>query len=760
MPVEDDHNENASAQEASARSPMPTARPPVPSARPPVPSARPPVPSARPSGMPVAVTTTPDDTQDIAPELVAEARVGATPLAADVNAALVALSRAARSFLLYDPRNAAVRSFLEDLQARMQGALAHGPMALEVRPFELTLKGTGEVVYLERDRERSLAFRMFRDGVRGLSLHPAVEWEEVLKLLEVLSIRYTGVRQQEDDIVTLLWKAGFQHIEVEAVEGFVPDEEMPEPGMDGESGGLAAATKRYGNRVAFPRDRDQPLPAPLDPVATAWADLPPEALDALREEDSSRALGRDVVRVVTEMLSVIADPTDPTTLADLLPFLGEARGFLLAEGQLPLLVDLVRALRSAVVEDPTQLDTVLAGFADRAALGHILHSVPHGVTSAPAELVDLLDQIPADHLTHLIDLLSEERGDGARSAARQLIARYTPRRASYVLGRLRKADPAVARDLLRACSEALPDEAVDAAMDLARVEDGDLAREVLDVLERAPRRIEVTRALVGLLASPLEDVRIEAAGVLARRREQTGFDAIVKRLEGGGREVSPEEAAAFGRALARLSPAHAAEVLEKWVRPGGVLSRWVARSGQRTLSWAAVAGLELLPGEHAEALLRDVMARSDEDLRRHAVAALARRRRAVEGSAASQPPPARPSQPAMAVTSVTSQPPPARPSQPAVAVTSVTSQPPPARPSQPAVPVASQPPPRRASVPAMPWVSPPVVPLALPSAALVEAFVVEVLSVPAPAVEKVEEAEEVEEVALEDIVLADEEPGN
>ena len=35
-----------------------------------------------------------------------------------------------------------------------------------------------EVVYLERNRERSLAFRLFRDGVRRLTISPDVAWEE------------------------------------------------------------------------------------------------------------------------------------------------------------------------------------------------------------------------------------------------------------------------------------------------------------------------------------------------------------------------------------------------------------------------------------------------------------------------------------------------------------------------------------------------------------------------------------------------------
>ena len=140
-----------------------------------------------------------------------------------INEGLRALSRAARSFLIYDTNNDAIRLFLEDYREAMETALLYGPVSLEIRPFELVMGN--EVVYLDRNRERSLAFRMFRDGVRRLEIEPNVPWSELLKLLEILSVRYTGVRQNEDDIVTLLWKAGFQEIEIVAVEGFVPEEE-------------------------------------------------------------------------------------------------------------------------------------------------------------------------------------------------------------------------------------------------------------------------------------------------------------------------------------------------------------------------------------------------------------------------------------------------------------------------------------------------------------------------------------------------------
>jgi hypothetical protein len=116
----------------------------------------------------------------------AAARGPGSPSAQAAAAAILALSRAARSFVLYDPSNALVRQFLEEYQAKARAALdAHGEMVLEVRPFEML--AAGEVVYRDADREKSLAFKLFRDGVRRLTLSPSVTWPELLELLKTFA---------------------------------------------------------------------------------------------------------------------------------------------------------------------------------------------------------------------------------------------------------------------------------------------------------------------------------------------------------------------------------------------------------------------------------------------------------------------------------------------------------------------------------------------------------------------------------------------
>src|SRR5438045_7120179 len=136
-------------------------------------------------------------------EQLDEVAIGGTPAGRAANAALRAFSKAARSFTLYDPQNEAVRRFLREYKDGVAAYLTtHGALDLEVRQFELALKG--EVVHSEKDREKSLAYRLYRDGIRRLVIQPGATWEEQLKLLEILSVRFLGVRKQAEGVVTPL----------------------------------------------------------------------------------------------------------------------------------------------------------------------------------------------------------------------------------------------------------------------------------------------------------------------------------------------------------------------------------------------------------------------------------------------------------------------------------------------------------------------------------------------------------------------------
>ncbi len=547
------------------------------------------------------------------------------------NALLRALAKSARSILLYDPSNEAVRQFIEEYRAAALEALALGPLELEIRPFEILL--AREIVYLERDRERSVAFRMFRDGVRRLSIDPDVTWDELFHLLEILSIRYTGVRQTEDDIVTLLWKAGFQHIEVVAVEGFVPEEEADSG--TAEPGGLAAGSELLGmqqaaGRVDVPADWALPLdehrtsPDPLLPE-----EIPEEALKALRDEIASVYVADHALNLLWEMLDLVRDATDPTSLTDLYHYIGEVRDFLLSEGQIEHLVRLARALTALDDLVTARLREELARLADESALRKVLASISRTATEAPDELMELLELVPGDHLVSLVTILQVERGAASRRVARQLIERYVTRRLDYLRGSLENADPRVAGDILAAVGAASPSLGLQLASLTAERPETEIQRRILEIVRAVDPAEAETSLLLALLVSPDDEVRLAATGKVGDRGDRRAFRRLAEQLD---REAPPsyDEAAAIGRALAAVNSRRAVEELHPHVKPAGWWAQFKTRNAQPEIhQWAGVAALGEVERPEAQDALVWLAHRAGNEVREHCKRAL--RRHQAEG---------------------------------------------------------------------------------------------------------------------------------
>ncbi len=528
---------------------------------------------------------------------------------AAAGAAVQALARAARSFVLYDPGNTVIQQLLEAWRTRALEALAnHGELALEVRPFDVALRG--EVVYQDPDREKSLAFKLFRDGVRRLTLGPATTWEELLRLLEAVALRYTAVRQQEDDVVTLLRRADLKGIQIVAVEGFVPAEERPEPGADDE------AAKPRGAKPA--EGWDTPLPRLPAPGPIAFRPLPTGALEGLRASESDEALATAAMGLASDLLAEAVRGGWPRPNADLVAFFAELRDYLLAEGRLAPLRQLVEIIgRSGAGE---VREEILSGLGNARTLDLVLAAVPEGAVDLPEDLIGL---VPLLGFAAALDRLEKEADERRRALLLKLVLARLPREADTLLHRLPSLEPGLARALARGLVSSAPQKAVEVARFLLGQKDQGLRIAGLESLAEAPGEIPIP-PVMALLDDPSEAIRVKAVEVLGRRGDEGTRQALLRSLETGDR--SPREVEALGRALAEISPVQAGRLLLGWLHPKG---RFLVGTStqQKRLQWAAVAGLALVPGEEAERQLQALAQEADEELRRHCLASLARRRK-------------------------------------------------------------------------------------------------------------------------------------
>jgi hypothetical protein len=554
-----------------------------------------------------------------------EEAVGNTEVGKCCSEALVALGRAARSFLLYEADNKAITKFLEDLRAKIHMYLSrYGDMVLTVRPWEMALGR--EVVYVNRDRERSLAFRLFRDGVRKVTLGKSMAWEELSKFLGIISIRYKGIRQQEDDVITLLWKAGFKNITIVAVEGFIPEDEDY---IDQQDRGMLVRGIFHDGSRAF----DQPAPELVERGPLSHVAVDPARLAELAAETTNLALPNQAVSLLREILETAADPAEPLTLEEARTTIDEIRDFLLSEGLLSHLLSVLKLLKELRfrTEDAELQESLIGAFSDAKALSRIIRSVPPGLRELPTDLIDLVSAIPGDRVQLLIDILGQERSRHARWAVRSLLAHFAADSVDYLVELVGLLDGPAPGDLLLVVADLNMARAFEVAMTIDVDAEHELLSTAMGIIERNAYSREVALKLSQFLESQHADIRSRSLKVLVSKRERWVFMAIIQRLERHhSAGIEPHEVEELATAMVQIWQTRALDQFQRWIKPKGLFRRVI--QGQANLKWAAVHGLAMIPDKSAAKYIQMVIKDSSGQLASYAEECLTRQRSLAGGA--------------------------------------------------------------------------------------------------------------------------------
>jgi HEAT repeat protein len=128
-------------------------------------------------------------------------------LARDLTSAFV---KAIKAFRFYPPDNPALNGFRDQLFKRFQFFLnKYQSFVIQVGEYDLSFKG--RIIYENKDVKTSLAFLLYKDGLRDVRFMKGLEEWEVQGIIDVIKQSDT-VNRLEDDIITLMWERDFEHI--------------------------------------------------------------------------------------------------------------------------------------------------------------------------------------------------------------------------------------------------------------------------------------------------------------------------------------------------------------------------------------------------------------------------------------------------------------------------------------------------------------------------------------------------------------------
>ena len=463
---------------------------------------------------------------------------------------------------MYLPNNPVYQRAVEQLAEAFDPVWGvTGRLVLEVSEQDITWEGVP--VLAPAARGEGLAWELYKNGVRRLTLLPGAEGEEIQRFLEVVNRARLLPADAGDDLLTLLWEQEFVLISYAFVEVLgegieflqeSPLRDAPPPGD--------TARQEVGNTAGGPQGL----------ADISEADSTPYFLDEAEQRfirgEVDEEYRRDIRRAAIDaLLDILETQRDGDVRREVVERLEDVLPTQLAMGGLGSVAHILRELRVVVARAPEmdeELHAAVLSFEER--------------LSEP----EMLEQ--------LFRILDDGAAAGNEQDAGAILRELKPTAFPYILEHLGRTTDPLVRRLLEPSVEALargqplilaqvitdgPPEALEPALAMAgRLQATQLTPAILVHLqhEREMIRLAVVRAL-GAIDTPSAVEGLEAAlGDVERGVRQAALNLLLAR--GGSRNTESKVAALiFDTKNTELERSERRALYEAWaglVGPPGI----------------------------------------------------------------------------------------------------------------------------------------------------------------------------------------------
>jgi hypothetical protein len=162
--------------------------------------------------------------------------------ASQVSELIQAMVKALRAFQMYLPNNPIYQRAIQNVRTALAPIWAvTDELGLKVSESDLVWEE--QSVYHQVNRSDSLAWSLFKDGLRELTIYKGAEADELPQLLATINKARFLPADAGDDLLTLLWAVEFEQIKFRFVD-FFSEGGGDLPGPSGTAGGTATAAER------------------------------------------------------------------------------------------------------------------------------------------------------------------------------------------------------------------------------------------------------------------------------------------------------------------------------------------------------------------------------------------------------------------------------------------------------------------------------------------------------------------------------------
>lgn len=508
----------------------------------------------------------------------------------EVRGLFVVLAKALRAFQLYDDNNPVRKRFATNLRETFE------QLWEEVEGLNLTVEEhrillVGEEVYENSSRSDSLAFLLYKDGIRDITFLPGVESHELEKILSVLQRAKLLKTAEGDDLLTMLWEQDLEFFKCTFVDQIVEGAVLPTAQAEEDRAGLAQVLEaEVGDAEAAADD------AGAEADTTDGGPPPPKvgqdfsptlyALDPDEKEQLRQSLGAEMSRDVRhDVLAALFDRLEDAEYlgrkSEILKILRELMPSLLSRGAIESAADVLEELAAARAE-PEILDEVRQGECDRLlddlssaeTVEEIVRGLQDGTIDGSVDVLGrLLKFLRPSALPVLLEAAEREETAGLKATLRGAVLGIAEENREAVLALLEHMNPVLASGAVRLVGEM---GITDAAPKLAALMVHPDAAVRLAVVGAAQLlgQASTTDVLVGALSDEESDVRVAAAEALEALGHEGAAPALKESVTGKEiRQADLTEKIAFFESYGVLGGASAVDVLSELLNKKGFLGR-------------------------------------------------------------------------------------------------------------------------------------------------------------------------------------------
>ena len=525
-----------------------------------------------------------------------------------------------RATQLYLPNNPVYQRAVDNIK----GAFRQVWQATDDLHFDIgetELRWENAVVYSQDNRSESIAWTLYKDGVRSLTFKRGVEDGEIVKFLGVLQHAKNLLADAPEDLLTLLWTQDFQFV------SYTFRELVSEDAVPIEAGETIPATPPTAVRQQVEEEAPPKREGlvSIDDFDTTLYFLDEKEVEYLKSE-AEREYQQDLRRNVLSMLFDLLELQSYATVrAELISILENFIPYLLGAGDFRSVAFILREThvilqraRELTPEHRQTLENLPTRLSQADALSQLVQSLDEAsVHPTEEELSELFQELRPEALATLMGWVPKLTNERVKELVQKAAERLALANAAEVLKALASEDGAAKLEMVRLAGRLKLPGAPEGMGPLLEGGDRTLKLAVVEALT-AIASPGAMRLLEQAVDDGDRDVRIAGVRFLAQRGHRNALARVEAAVTGSKlKNADLTEKMAFFEAYGSLAGAKGIAVLEKMLLAKGLLSK---KEDPETRACAAMAlgkirsaearGVLEKAAQDKEALVRNAVSRA------------------------------------------------------------------------------------------------------------------------------------------------------